>query len=206
MFCVCLLLSAPSVVAQEAVAADDAAAAALADTVVLNHREIVRFRATLLGRSPAERAAHGMAALRAVLDAGGPGEVSVWLNASTARTRRRAADVPADDGGWMDGDAAGLRVDDTIVFYLLPDDLEKLSGTRLADAAEAVRSRLQVAVLEVKEMSDPQRIARGLAYAAGATLVASGMFILALTLRRRAMARLDRSLANRRPCTRSRHS
>ena len=145
-----------------------AADAAPPNSIVLNHRTIVTFRATLLGRSPTERAAAGSVALQLVLDQGGPGEVTVWL----------------------EGGTAGLRVDGHIVFYLVPGDLEGGRTSKLAAAAEAVRAELQVAVAEVQELTDLRRIGKGLAYAAAATLVAFAMVRVVLGLRRFAFARL----------------
>ncbi|MGD9601545.1 MAG: mechanosensitive ion channel family protein [Gammaproteobacteria bacterium] len=163
--------------------------AAAADTLVLNHRPIVTFRAQLLGRAPAERAALGRAAIDAALTRGGPGHVKVWLESPTARVRRATGASRARDAG-IHGAAAGLVVDDSIVFYLVPGDLDDLEDPDLAGAAEDIRARLQRAVLEVRERTDPQRVALGIAYAVGAT---AGAFLLlrgALALRRRAMRRL----------------
>jgi small-conductance mechanosensitive channel len=149
-------------------------AAAPAATIVLNQRPIVTLHATLLGRSPEDRVALGRAALQAALAGDGPGEVTVWLENSTA----------------------GLRVDGRIVFYLVPGDLESEPAPELAAAAEAVRTRLQRAALEVKETRDLHRISQGLAYSAAATLLAFALIWGTFALRRRVAMRLEPLLAN----------
>ena len=153
-----------------------AAAAVSANTLYLNRRPIVSFHATLLGRSPVERAEQGLAALQNALHKSGRGDVTVWL----------------------DADTAGLRVDGQIVFYLLPGDGDASPATpplAVAAAADAVRNRLQQAVREVREMTDPRRIAIALAYAVGATAVAYLLMRAAFALRRQAVAQLGARLA-----------
>lgn len=192
----CGLPLAPALAADGAKSAVVAAAAtsdADETTLVVNHRPIIEFKARLLGRKPAERATLASTALAAVLARGGPGTVSVWLENSTARVRRPAADTAAGDDG-PSGDAAGLMVDGSIVFYLVPGDLAGLPDVSLADAAESVRGRLQHAILELHERGDMQRIGMGFAYAGGASLTALLLFRLALAVRRRGMQRLRRVL------------
>jgi len=147
-----------------------AAEAARDRTLVLNSRAIVSFRSSLLGRSPVERAASAQALLQAALRREGPARVSLWL----------------------DGDTAGLQLDGSIVFYLLPADLEPGSGASLASEAEAVRARLQLAVLEVKEAGDLRRIGLGLAWSALASVLAIALVRLLLIGRRRLLAQLPR--------------
>ncbi|MBL8306853.1 MAG: mechanosensitive ion channel [Rubrivivax sp.] len=140
---------APAVAPALAPASASGGASADDDSLYLNRRPIVTFRGALLGRTPAQRAALGQAALQTVLARGGPGEVTVWI----------------------EGGTAGLRVDGTVVFNLVPDDIEDPVAFSLAEAAEAVRARLQKAVTEVKEAGDPQRIGVGLAMSALAVLI-----------------------------------
>jgi small-conductance mechanosensitive channel len=141
--------------------------------ILLNHRHIVTLRATLLGRTPADRAAFGLAALQAALQKDGPAQVSVWL----------------------EGDTAGLKLDESIVFYLLPGDIEGIPGATLAASAEAVRSRLQAAVLEIREMSDPRRIAQGVGLSLAATLLAWLVLKIAFAARRRIIGRTEALVA-----------
>ncbi len=163
-----------------------------ARTVILNHRPIVTFNARLLGRRPEDRAALGQAALDAALARGGPGKVEVWLESPSARVRR-GPDASAHEAAVF-GTAAGLMIDDSIVFYVLPGDLPEAADTDFAAAAEAIRARLQVAVDEVRESTDLRRQAIAAVHAAVATLCALLVFRLVLALRRATMARLHRAL------------
>ena len=55
-----------------------------AQSVELNHRPIVTFQAPFLGRSPRQRARLAAMTLEGALQRGGPGQVSVWIDADTA--------------------------------------------------------------------------------------------------------------------------
>jgi small-conductance mechanosensitive channel len=155
--------------------ADPQAAAAdaeRANTLVLNRRPIAAFHATFLGRTPSQRASLAAVALQSALQRGGPAKVTVWI----------------------DGDTAGLQVDGGIVFYLVPGDADGATGAALAAAAEAVRMRLQAAVLEVREMRDPRRIGEGVGYSLAASALALVLMRLAWRLRRRTVAWVDGAL------------
>ncbi len=142
-----------------------------ATTIALNHRAIVRLHATLMGRTPAQRAALANDAIRHVLDAGGPGEVSVWI----------------------EGAMAGLRIDGTIVFHLVSEDLDL--DLPLPAAAQRVQNRLQQAVREHRESRDLGQIGRA-ALASVLVLGASGLFVWTLfAVRRRLARRLSARLA-----------
>jgi small-conductance mechanosensitive channel len=154
-----------------------AATAVHAADVVLNHRTIVRLSEPLLGRSPEQRAALAQAALNAVLAGDGPAQVSLWKQDETI----------------------GVRVDEAIVFYLRPADLNLPHGStpeQFGEAAEGVRQRLQQAVAEVRERSDPRRLAFGLLRAVAASLACGAAAWATLALRRRVFvwmqARLER--------------
>lgn len=134
-------------------------------SVIVNHRTIVTFRAALMGRSPRERALAGSTAVRAVLERGGPGQVTVWQG----------------DG------MAGLQIDGLMVFYLVPDDVD----TTIGQAAEAARARLQLAADEVRETRDLRRIGIGIALSALATLIAYLLMATLFAVRRRLLARLE---------------
>jgi small-conductance mechanosensitive channel len=171
----CWSQGATQAVPASSVAADPQAAAAdaeRANTLFLNRRPIVGFRATFLGRTPAHRAALAAVALQSALQRGGPGKVTVWI----------------------DGDTAGLQVDGSIVFYLVPGDVDGATGAALASAADAVRLRLQAATLEVREMSDLRRIGEGVGYSLAATALALVLIRLAWWLRRRTVGWLHGAL------------
>ncbi|HSB23568.1 MAG TPA: mechanosensitive ion channel domain-containing protein [Burkholderiaceae bacterium] len=145
------------------------------NAVVVNHRPIVTFRATLMGRSPRERAIAGNAAVKVVMQRGGPARVTVWQGT----------------------DLAGLQLDGIMVFYLAPDDLD--SGVALAEAAQVVSARLQLAVDELRETQDWRRIGIGAALSAGATLIAYLLVATLFAVRRRLLARLESILERWQP-------
>jgi small-conductance mechanosensitive channel len=151
--------------------------------LLLNQRHIVDFRGTMLGQSPAERAAQARVLLRQVLAHDGPGLVTLWLQDSTV----------------------GLQVDGRIVFYLQPADVAlDHPGEPLPATAEVVRARLQAALAEVREAGDLRRIGQGLAVSLLATGLAWGALHLVWRLPRRLseraaarLARWEQASANR---------
>jgi len=161
--------------AQSAAAAASGPADAVQEgRLVINNRPIATFRATLLGRAPRERALAARTAVEAVVQRGGPGQTAVW----------RA----------QDGNTTGLQLDGIMVFYLSADDLDP--GLSLAEAAEVVRGRLQIAVNESREKSDPHRIALGIAYSAAATVLGYLLLRATFSLRRRASIRVTSIIDN----------
>ncbi|MFN6998260.1 MAG: hypothetical protein ACK4PH_29080, partial [Aquincola tertiaricarbonis] len=134
--------------------AEPAATTAAADppaSVLLNHRRIADLRARLLDDTPQQRADLAHQALALVLAQPGPGQVS------------RS----------MAGDAVRFQVDGQTVFYLLPADVGGPRGGLLLEAAaRQAEHRLQQAVLEARERSDPRRLAIGAATAVAATVAA----------------------------------
>ena len=154
-----------------------AAVAASPDTpaasVYLNNRKIVTFRTGFLGDSAGDRAELAHLALAQALTRPGPGVV----------TR-----VQVNEG-------FRLELDGHPLFLLLPGDL---GGSRppglLEAAAKDVAQRLQTAVTEWRERSDPQKLAIGAAYSLGATLAAylavKGLWVV----RRRLTVRMHRLL------------
>ncbi|MBX3607348.1 MAG: mechanosensitive ion channel [Piscinibacter sp.] len=157
-------MEAPAPVASAA-AADPPAA------IVLNRRRVVTLRAPLLGDSPAERAALAERAIEAALAQGGPGRV----------TFSRA------------GDAVRFELDGATVFFLVVDDMPGPRPALALDAAAGeVQRRLGIAAREARELTDPRRIAIGLATAAAATLVALLLVRGLLALRRRTLVALER--------------
>ncbi|HEU5294549.1 MAG TPA: mechanosensitive ion channel domain-containing protein [Burkholderiaceae bacterium] len=169
------LQAAPSVHAQAAAAptASAAASTAVADPVlqgrlVVNNRPIFTFHATLLGRMPRERALAAGTAVAAVVERGGPGQVTLQR---------------ADDGRYT-----AVQIDGLIVFHVTAEDLDP--GASLDSAAGAVRNRLQVAVNETIEKKDPRRIGMGILYSVVATAIAYLLLRAAFALRRRALVRV----------------
>ena len=154
--------------------APSASGLAAAD-IVVNHRPIVTLRTPLLGRSPAQRANLSQATLDTVLSKGGPGVVTLW----------------------KEGDTIGLRLDGVILFYLQAADLDLLTDSapeQFAQAAEGVRQRLQQAIAELRERTDPRRLALGLARAAQGVLGTAAVVWSALAVRRRIFGWLLRRL------------
>jgi small-conductance mechanosensitive channel len=127
-------------------------------TVVLryNNRPITTLRATILSRSPAERAAGAVEVLDRIVDEGRPGAIS---------TRR------------LQG-VAIVSVGERDVFTILPLDVNELAGeTQDSKAAEAI-ARLQQALDEAVELRTPRRILTSV----GLALLGTAIFVLLLRL------------------------
>lgn len=143
-------------------------------SVRLNHRRIVTFRAELLSYSPQERADGARSAIAAALEAGGPGKV-----ATTAA-----------------GEAVRVDIDGNTAFYLVRGDFGASAGVDLDEAASAVRRRLQLAVLESREMRDPVRLGKGFGFSLIASVLAYLLIRLLLRLRRAVASRLAARMAH----------
>jgi small-conductance mechanosensitive channel len=138
-------------------------------TVLLNQRKVVMFRATLLGDSPIDRAELAREALQSALAKAGPGLVT--------RT--------------VLGESVQFSVDGQVVFFLVADDLLRSRSPGLLEAvSQEVLQKLQLAVRETKDRSDPKKLATGAAYSAAATLLAYGLLRLIFWLRRKVGLRL----------------
>ena len=169
------LQAAPAAHAQAAAApgASAAASTALADPalrgrLVVNNRPIFTFHASLVGRQPRERALAASTAVAAVVERGGPGDVTLLRD---------------DDGKFV-----AVQIDGLIVFHVTADDLDP--GVPLDAAAATVRDRLQVAVNETIEKRDPHRIGIGIVVSLVATVIAYLLLRAVFALRRRALARI----------------
>jgi small-conductance mechanosensitive channel len=170
----CLSLTLTCAQAQPAAKVAEAAPAAEQSIpnsvdVVINHRPVVTLRGPLLGRTPEQRAALSKATLESVLAKGGPAQVTLWKQDGTL----------------------GLQLDGAMLFYLQPADLNLGADARpeqLAQAAESVRQRLQLAVTELRERTDPRRLATGLFMAAMGVLVTGALIWGAFALRRQIFA------------------
>lgn len=143
----------------------------------LHNRKIVTFRAALLGDSPAERAELARLALSAALKSGGPGVVRrVHL-----------------------GESVRLELDGQPLFFLLPGDLDGPRPASLLEAAsQDVAQRLQQAVDESRELTDPRSWAKGAAYSAAASLLAYVVIRLLMGVRRRLTLRVHALLREQR--------
>lgn len=137
--------------------------------VVLNNRKVVTFRTDLLGDTPGERAALAQLALSQALQANGPGKVSRVMLDESAR----------------------IELDGHTLFFLLPGDLGGPRPANMLDAAsQEVVHRLQTAVNETRERTDPTKWAVGIAYSLVATLLAWAGWRLLWAGRRRLTARI----------------
>lgn len=175
--CMLLLALAPLAKAQPTDVPTPTAALAVSSVqavpLMLNNRKIVTFRTDLLGDSPADRADLASLALSSALDAKGPGIV------------RR---VPL-------GDSVRLELDGRPLFFVLPGDLGgPRPASMLETASQDVAQRLQTAVNETRERTDPKKWVVGIVYTLVATLAASLLVKLLLNLRQRLAVRLHRVL------------
>jgi small-conductance mechanosensitive channel len=86
------------------------------------------------------------------------------------------------------GDSVRLELDGQALFFLLPGDLGGARPASLLDAAsQEVAHRLQTAVEETRERTNPQALVRGAAFAAAATAL-TWLLLHLLFRARRAMA------------------
>jgi len=119
--------------------------------VRLNQREIVTFRATQLGDTPAQRAD---VALRAIAQAA-------------------ASERPARVTRSTVGEAIRFEIDGETAFFLVADDLSvPRPQAQLEAAAADVQRKLQSALQEAREADDPKHLATAAALSAAATVVA----------------------------------
>ena len=129
------------------------------------NRRIVEFRATVLTRTPAVRAAAASEALDALITQVPDGEVT---------TR-------AYEGGTL------VSVGGRPVFVVLEADVDPLAGEAMSTKAQEAASHLAVAFREAGELRSPRRLLPAVAIAIGATIV----YVLLLWI----LIRLDTRLA-----------
>ena len=139
--------------------------------LVFANRTIVEFRATVLSRTPATRAA-------AVVDL----------------LERLVNEVP---GGRVEtqsyGDAIVVRVDRRPVFVIFAADVDPLAGEQLAAKASDAAARLQLAFDEAVEVRTPRRLIAAAATAIAATILFAAGLWLIVHVERRVAARLGRT-------------
>jgi small-conductance mechanosensitive channel len=153
----------------------DAQAAAPPATLVYANRPIVEFRATTLGRPPAERAAAASMFIDRVVEASPDARVT------TVRV----------------GDAITVHLGGPAVFAILPADVNTLAGETPENVAATAAARLQRAFDEAVELRQPWRLLRAGLLALAATLVYAGLLWLMRRGHRATTQRLNRTTEQR---------
>jgi small-conductance mechanosensitive channel len=88
-----------------------------------------------------------------------------------------------------------LLIDDQLAMIMVDADADHLSGQTLAEASEAARSALQLALDETREGREAHRLLQGAGLSLLATLVAGVVILLTLGARRWVTGRLEKSVA-----------
>ena len=138
-------------------------------TLTLANRDIVQLRASVLGRSSAERAQAAALLLH-----------QIAAEAESPQVALRPA-----------GGASVVTVSGRDVFVILPADVDQLSGETLDSKGQATVARLQQALDEMAEANSPRRLLDGTLMAAAPTLV----FVAMIWALRRADRRVAAWLA-----------
>jgi small-conductance mechanosensitive channel len=140
-------------------------------TLYFANRPIVEFRATVLSRAPAQRAASAVYVLDRFVDEIPSGRVATSVV----------------------GDARLVTIGDRTVFGIVAQDVDLLAGETMDSKAAEAAARLQMAFDEAVELRTPSRLLRSGLLALGATLVfVAGLWLLRRAYRSRA-TRLSRS-------------
>jgi len=149
----------------------DAHSAVPPATLSYANRPIVEFRATLLARTPAERAAAATMFIDRVVETSPDARV----------TTRRV------------GDAVTVNLGAPAVFAILPADVDTLSGETLESVSAAAAAHLQQAFDEAVELRQPRRLLRAALLALVATMVYAGLLWLVRRSHRATTRRLNQS-------------
>jgi small-conductance mechanosensitive channel len=144
-------------------------------TLVYANRAIVEFRANVLSRTPAARAAAAVDLLNRIA-----------VEAPGSRVTTRVLD-----------DATVVFVGVSPVFVVFPADVDPLAGEQVATKAAAAAGQLQVAFGEAVELRTPARLIRAVVVA----LAATALYVVAVWL----VIRIDRRVAARISRTAERH-
>src|SRR5262245_22011923 len=163
--------TAPSTVTAVA----DAHTAAPAATLIYANRPIAEFRATLLGRTPAERAAAARMFIDRVVEASPDARVT------TDRV----------------GDAITVNIGGPAVFAILPADVNTLAGETQESVAATAAARLQRAFDEAVELRQPWRLLHAGLLALVATIVYAGLLWLMRRSHRATIRRLSQTTERR---------
>jgi len=137
-------------------------------TLVYSNRPIIEFRASVLDRTPAERAAAARALIDAVVSGGSVGRVTVSVVEGVTIV------------------AAGSQS----LFVIMRGDLDELRGETIEQKASVATSRLQTAIDEEIELRTPARLAVGAAQALGATVLFGVLLVFVWRGHRRLAERL----------------
>jgi small-conductance mechanosensitive channel len=121
--------------------------------LVLNNREIVEFRATLFGYTPAQRADAATDRIRAA------------IRAHSRDDQHVDVDAKATEMGWL------FHVDGRWVFGLSSEDRDALSDETPAELVARTRANLEGAVAASLEQRTTSRLVRSIAYSAAATVL-----------------------------------
>ena len=140
-------------------------------TLMYANRPIVVFRATVLGRTPAERAAAAVLFIDRIVDA------SPDAHVTTERV----------------GDAVAVNIGQPAVFAILPEDVDTLAGETLEGVSAETVARLQRAFDEAVELRQPWRLLRGGVLALVGTFVYAGVLLLVRRSHRATAQRLNRT-------------
>jgi len=137
-------------------------------TLTYANRPIIKFRASVGGRAPADR----VAAARQVLDRIADGGIVSPVETTAV------------------GPAMAVTVGGFTVFFVLPADIDPLVGETLSDAAARAASQLQEALSEVAEARRPQQMFIAVLLVIVVTIVFGVLIWLLIRLRRGAGERL----------------
>jgi small-conductance mechanosensitive channel len=152
-------------------AVESAVVNAPAATLVFQNRPIVEFRATVLTRTPAMRAAAAERFLRDLVDQPGLTRVGTRPLAGAVLVRVGALDA----------------------FAIVPADLDPLGAATIEDAAQRAAASLQLALDEATELRMPWRIASSAGWALLATVALVLLLRLLIRGHRWTVARLTRA-------------
>jgi small-conductance mechanosensitive channel len=144
-------------------------------TLVYANRPIITFRATILSRTPAARAAAASQALDSLVAQVPGGEVTTH----------------AYDGGTL------VSLGGRPVFAVLAADVDPLAGELLDTKVREAASRLTVAVREAGELRSPRQLLRSVALAIGATILYVLLLWILIRLDMRAAAAAGRAMERR---------
>jgi small-conductance mechanosensitive channel len=132
-------------------------------TLTFANRRIVQFRATVLGRTPADR----VSSVTEVLS-----RVGQTAEAPRVTVRNYA-------------EASMVMIGTQAIFVVFPQDVNELASETPAAAAAAASSNLQTALDEVAEIRTPHLIVRAIALAAAASLLFfAGLWAIVVVYRR----------------------
>ena len=137
-------------------------------TLTYANRPIIKFRASVGGRAPADR----VAAARQVLDRIVEGGIVAPVETTAV------------------GPAMALTVGGFTAFFVLPGDIDPLTGETLTTAAAGAATRLQEALNEVAEARRPQQLFIGVLLVILVSVVYALIVWLLIRLRRGAGERL----------------